>query len=79
MIDFDSKPDFINEEGTKWWLDKDLTSYAKSKDLDLVCWITETKDGAKTRVLVDKDVPIHDTTTLDGMACHIDAIWMSEQ
>lgn len=30
----DSEPDFINDEGVKWWLDKSTTDYAQRKDIN---------------------------------------------
>ena len=78
--DFDrygEQPDHINEEGTKWWLDKSMLKYAKRRKVaGYIPYIVETKDGEKTRVLVDKDKQrvVYETPGMEAMACFIDVI-----
>jgi len=78
MNPFDTEPDYINELGTKWWLDKDITKYAQKPDrngiiLDAICYYTEETGGRRTRVLVSKDQEIiEEDQTLDGMGTKID-------
>ena len=56
ILETDNEPDFINEEGVKWWVDKGLTEYANSGEtpLKMGIWIVETTDGHMTRLAVDE-------------------------
>ena len=75
MLETDKEPDFINEEGVKWWLDKSLTQYANQGDisLEIGVWIVETPDGAITRLATDANQRIlKDTSVIEAMACLID-------
>ena len=80
MFEQDNKPDFTNEEGTKWWKDKSSTKYAQNEDgygtkLSLVCFLVETNDGEKTRLLVNKDQEIiFSSQLLEGIGTHIDML-----
>lgn len=76
---YSGSPDFINERGVKWWLDKSLTRYAERADhngtkLEAKVFYVERPDGHKTRILIDKDGPIHADQSLESMAFHIDAL-----
>jgi hypothetical protein len=76
--DFNSKPDFTNDEGTKFWLDASINRYAKTPDangttLDNVkCLIVETKTGHRTRLLFDGEECVADLQSLEAMASRID-------
>lgn len=77
------KPDFINEEGTKWWIDQLTTDFAVKEDqfgtsLSSICYCIETKDGYRTRVLVSKETNeiIAEHQTLDGLGTEIDILKM---
>ena len=77
MIDFDKKPDFINEIGVKWWLDDSITKYAQREDmhgttLDAACYAIEEPNGRRTRVLVCNGEIIEEDQLLEGMAIKID-------
>lgn len=77
-------PDFVNEKGVKWFLDKDLTRYCEREDtngvkLDMKVFIVETLDGHKTRMLIDKDGPVYENQKLEDMACHIDMIKLTQR
>ena len=59
-----TRPDYINAEGTKWWREPDLSSYATRKDvhgvsLPATCFLAETKDGRKSYVLTSKTLAEH--------------------
>lgn len=75
-MDIDRKPDFINEEGTKWWVDVAVISYLKeAKLIDYKAYIIETKDNYKTRVLINSDDIIEfETPKLEDMGVHIDML-----
>lgn len=78
---FATPPYFVNEEGTKWWVDKELTQYARKEDkngvsLNMTCFIIETKVGYRTRVLVSNVVGstsiLEEDQLYEGMAMKID-------
>ena len=73
------EPDFINEEGVKWWLDKHLTDYANREDnkgisLKNVKGFVVEKDDILEYVLVDYDngSMVHSSQSLESVATHID-------
>lgn len=75
---FETKPDFVNELGVKWWRDEDTTRYAQKPNihgvtLDVVCFFIEEKDGYRTRLLISKAGEIiEQDQTIDGMGTKID-------
>jgi len=78
MIDFESKPDFVNSDGIKWWKDDNLTSYAKKRDitfnisLDLNVWATEFPNGFRSYVITDSKGAIFESQSMEAIGCHID-------
>jgi hypothetical protein len=60
------KPDYVNEQGTKWWYE---STYKEHQ-----IWIVETTDGYKTRVALRKDGKgiIAEDQTIDGIGTKID-------
>lgn len=91
MVDIDelfkSPPLFVNEQGTRWWKDEDLTKYAQRRDKfntalpDIIVYFVLTSDGRRTRAIVDnaKGEFVYENTTLDGIACYIDILKMLER
>lgn len=74
---FDSEPEFVNELGTKWWLDAHSTNYANQPDsngtaLDVKVFYVEEASGRRTRVVVDHGEVIAEDQTLDGIGMKID-------
>ena len=52
MIDFDREPDFISEEGVKWWLYHEATKYAIDKGLNNIrVWAVKQNDEQMTFVI----------------------------
>jgi hypothetical protein len=72
------KPDFINEEGFEWYVDKELTKYGreqrdKLKPLKAICFYVTKEGKLLSRVLIDENQNVlHDDATLEGMAAKID-------
>ena len=82
MIDFDKEPDFINEQGIKWWFDSVATKYAKDKGLNnIMVW--DVEQGDKTRIFViteekgDSAEVIYETKGLEDVFYHIDFLWLA--
>ena len=86
-MEFDwNKPDFINPQGIKWWLDKTLSDYANKPNQFGIClenwkvFVVEEKNGNRTRLLVDdKHQIIDDNSSVEGIACKIDIIKVNEE
>jgi len=80
ILGFADEPDFINEDGTKWWLDKSTTDWAKRKDshgtsLDMIVYLVEKADGYMTRLLLDSEGNLIDEQqNLEQLAVKIDML-----
>ncbi len=74
MIDiFQTKPDFVNEQGTKFWLDKFNTDYAKKKGLkNTKVFFLEDKKGYKTRVIIKNGKYKSEGQVLENIGIKID-------
>lgn len=78
LDDTDRLPDSVNEEGTKWWFDKNTTDYARRPNSngttldDVMVFIVETKDGYRTRLLVEKGEIIWEGQKLEAACGAID-------
>lgn len=75
----DNEPDFVNEEGSKWWLEKYLTDWARKPDvfgttLDMNAYIVESKDGYKSFVLIDKEGVVDHSQQSEAIAVKIDVL-----
>ena len=81
---FEEEPDFVNEEGTKWWVKKGLTTYAQRPDKygitlpNVVVWEVETKDGYRSYVITENNEIIKDSQKYEDIACHIDILKLIE-
>jgi len=77
-VDIDNDPPtFTNSEGVKWWHEKHLTGYAKLKGLSgITCWIAMLPTGSLRRIIIRDGEIIHEDTTIEGIACYIEALWM---
>jgi len=79
------EPDFVNEEGTKWWVDKIATQYATKKDSfgvqlpGVVCFRTELSDGYSSFVVVDGQKIVFTSQQTDAIGCHIDVMKMAKR
>jgi hypothetical protein len=82
----DNPPDFVNEIGTKWWKEPDITRYAQKEDrygikISAVAFLIETVDKFRSFVLVSKDtnMVIAEDQTFEGMGCKIDILKLLER
>ena len=77
---WEKEPVYTNQEGTKWWDDEDTTQYARQKTLkgkslpEAKAYFVETKDGYRSRVLVDKGMIIAESQQIDGIGTQIDIL-----
>ena len=71
----DSPPDFVNEDGVKWWKDSRTNEYARNKGIDLHCFAVETPDKCRTYLLLDNEkYIIHDSSSLESVLIKIDVL-----
>lgn len=71
-------PDFINERGIEFRCELSLTRYAHTKlDKSWVVWHLSGKDIASTYLLCENTREEHADQSYEGIACHIDALWLS--
>uniref|UniRef100_A0A6M3JLL2 Uncharacterized protein n=1 Tax=viral metagenome TaxID=1070528 RepID=A0A6M3JLL2_9ZZZZ len=78
----EDKPDFVNNEGVKWWVDKGTTQYARGKDsfgtqlLDVTCFKTELDNGYRSFVIVNGRGIVFTSQQIDTIGRHIDIMKM---
>lgn len=78
MIGIDEdKPDFINEDGVKWWHDKSTTHYARQKKvMDVQAWTVHHPERGWKRVLVQDQQVIWEGASLEDIGVEIDKIFL---
>ena len=70
---FKTKPYFVNELGTKFWLDKSSIDYAKEKKLkEVKVYYLEDKKGYKTRAIVQNHKYVFESQKLEDIVVHLD-------
>lgn len=74
MLPFDRTPDHVNEEGTKWWKQDHLTTYAQGRGLDAKGYVVETIGGGKSYVVVMDGRIIADSPSLETVGVKIDVV-----
>ena len=80
LWDTDGEPIFVNEKGTKFWLDRALTRYAANKGLSkIVVYLIEAQDGAKSRMIVKDTEPIFESPSYEGIAARLDMLSFLEK
>lgn len=73
-------PDFVNDEGVKWWHEPSLTRYALSKGfVGVRGWSVERPDGYKTRLFTEGETILADDHTLEGLCIKIDLLAFQRQ
>ena len=73
-------PDFVNDEGVKWWHEAGLTRYALSKGFAGVrVWTVERPDGYKTRLFTEKQSVLAEDQSLEGLGIKIDLLAFQRQ
>ena len=80
---FNRPHDAVNLDGTKWWIDKDTTAYARKPDskgikLDVAAWYVETLDGHRAYLLTGAGKIIFESQQLEGIGAHIDIMKMQK-
>lgn len=82
---FDKEPDFVNEEGTKWWVDRSTTKFAQQPDINnvrlpnVVCFATEQSNGYRSYVITENQQIEYAATGLEAIGVHIDIMKLSRR
>ena len=83
---FETKPDFINGIGIKWWLDKSCTEYAQQEDLihgislpNVRVYDIEEANGNRTRVIIEDGQVIFESPGLEDIGVYIDKMKVAKQ
>ena len=77
---FSGEPDFVNELGVKWWLDRFLTEYARNPDFagrtlpDAAVYYVEEPGGHRCRVFVLDGEAEYESERLEDIGVHIDVM-----
>ena len=80
-----SKPDFINEKGTKWWFDKSSTNYARKEDAkgitlpNVSVFYVEEINGNMSYVVIDGEDIIYESKQLEAIGAYIDILKFNKQ
>lgn len=78
--EFGEKPYFINNEGFEWYLDKDMTRYAREIRneqeglADVAAFFVKNGEQIERVLINNAQQILHSDTTLEGMAVKIDAL-----
>lgn len=73
-----NEPDYINEEGIKWWIDNSTMQIAKLSKKYMI-YVVQNKDYI-TRCVVDnqKGAIIYENQSLEALGCFCDILKFTE-
>lgn len=72
---WETEPLSVNEQGVKYWLEETATNYARNKGLsDVVVFLTEMKDGDRTYLITENQVPLYESKSLEGIGVQLDVM-----
>lgn len=67
------EPDFVNDQGVKWWLDHHSTSEAKKRGLsDVTVWIVCTPEEYYSRIILEGQEYEFESQQLEAIGTHLD-------
>lgn len=77
MYKHDREPDFINDEGNKWWLQKITWGSSRNlaerlKALNITWWYVELADGSKEHVVLKEQQIIKTDKNLESLGVFLD-------
>ena len=81
MLDINTDhPDYVNEQGVKWWIDKDLTKYSFDRGFSGTrVFVVERPDGYRTRLFTEGENILAESQSLEGICSKIDIISISRR
>lgn len=73
------EPDFVNEEGFEWYINKGLTKWATAKrdgstPIEAVVFLVAKDNDPKTYAIVMDGKLVYDSMVMENVACHIDML-----
>lgn len=76
---FDAHPDFINDEGTKWWKHEDMYRYDVLRDIHLVdygykFYAIELTNGQRSFVITRGKYIEYENTSSEAVAVRVDVL-----
>ena len=80
---FNEKPDFVNEQGVKWWVFKYMTEYARKPNKDgkflktAVAWKVQEPNGKEIYIVTDNNNVIAENQSLEAIGAKIDFLKMA--
>jgi hypothetical protein len=76
---FSTPPQAVNEIGTKFWLDRSSSAYAKSKGLDdVIVLFAEDNKGKRARLITQNQELLFESKELDAIVAHIDIMALAK-
>lgn len=63
----DFEPDFVNEEGVKWWKREEATQKLLDNNVKAACYNVEKKNGKRSIVLIDEKGVFYETQELEAL------------
>jgi len=82
----DTNPDYVNEEGVKWWRFDYATKALRTNNSEIgiplpkaAAWLVEFPDKAAAYVITEDDQVLHDGQTLEGLFAVIDMLRKSRE
>lgn len=74
-----TKPDFVNEQGSKWWKHKGLNDWAAEKNLsNVTCWLVEAISGQKEYVILKGKDYEYASASMEHALAHLDFMFLQE-
>lgn len=81
--DYNRDPDFVNDEGFKWWLCKSLTEWARKsqsrysgEDMpemnNVTVFMVEEPNTNRTYVIIHDGKPVYSSQQYEAVATHLD-------
>lgn len=74
MFEPETKPDFVNDLGVKYWVHKDLSSYCKRMKVKGIAYKVKLVNGEMTYVIVGDKGILTEAANYQNMLYRIDAL-----
>ena len=71
---WETEPQVTNEQGTKFWFQRELTEYLHENQLKGQVLLAETVDGLRSYLIAQGGQAVYTDQQYEGIACRIDAM-----
>ncbi len=76
----EGEPDFINEEGTKWWLQTLPSKHDDTlRPLGIRWYYIETANEEASHIILENNTVLHATQQIEGVGAYLDMLFVREQ